>query len=171
MSMKSGYISAKKQGSDGRWVVRFDRVNPKEGQSKSWYVKLRDGDPEPIVSETQITKFDASLLKELDQLGGCDYYEHIFAETFKSDQTYIPTDPQSDVTKTIPETLETDLDTIRPYLSLTKMALHLCCETGMLEGEKDELAQNGIIVGAMCTLVSAAKKFQKIVENENLTNK
>ena len=91
--MKSGYIAAKKQGSDGRWIVRFDRANPKEGQSKSWYVKLLKDDPEPFVSDTRLIRVDEDLLKQLEPLGGCDYFEHVYEETKKSNRTFVPTDP------------------------------------------------------------------------------
>jgi hypothetical protein len=113
--MKSGYVAAKKKIGD-RWTVRFDRKAPKDGQSKSWYVKLQPDAPEPFVSETQIMKFDEDLLKELEPLGGCDYYEYTYSQTFKSNQTYTPTTPNGESEKpdsdnvNVPSTLGFEVD-------------------------------------------------------------
>ena len=131
--------------------------------SKFW-VKFPE---EKSFAEGQELKPIPNVHKLDEQFKGMDMYEYRYEEARDiSKPQFVPTDEEPKVD--VPELAQAvdHMEPNDPYLELTYRALQFCIETEMLKGEKDELAQNAILVGGMCTLMSAAKQFKGIVIKE-----
>lgn len=124
MSFKQGTVVAKKQGKDGRWILKFDRKQPvKENKTTSWYVYLMDGEVPPEVGS--MWRKEEARLKQVDSLGGMDTYE-VIPLPMKSDVRSFSVSENDEIKETKPPF------EIRQELTRAQVAEMVCAASNVL---------------------------------------
>lgn len=109
VGFKSGIVAATQKGTDKRWILKFNRKDPKD-KPASFYVKLLLGNNPPAVGTT----WKESNLKQLDDNGGLDWYE-VLPEPMKSTTRADTKTPGADtdfIETPVPEVVHTKQDVI-----------------------------------------------------------
>ena len=103
----------------------------------------------------------------VEEKNGMKYYQEVGAPVNNSGQAYAPTDPAKEVTKEIPEVLDS-APVDMSYVVAVQAGAHIAASAGMFTKDMDAFEQGTLLKDMGFAVLRAAKSMQSIVEKENL---
>lgn len=139
-------VLMQRKTKDTQFVCRF-----KKGEHKA-------------LTEGEDKKF-AGMTESPDPYKDFDTYDFVGEQAKTSDQTYTPTDPQSDVKTEIPETVSMG-EITAGMTAVTCAAVHEAAAVGLLTPGMDEFEREKVIIDSCFLIMKASKRVQKLLTKE-----